>query len=177
MVSSAERKHQCRARYAEEMHVRCDIMVTEAAVHTEDHTGRDQNGHRIHWTEAAAMYPAIDGGFRPSGERAGWLKDQAEWRAALSTVNQAEDVVREKLAEAGVALPAARDTQVGGEHYKKLALQPWDIWEALDLGAFEGSIIKYVLRYKDKNGVEDLKKARHTLDRLIEIVEARDGGS
>ena len=33
--------------------------------------------------------------------------------------------------------------------------------------------MKYVLRHRDKNGVQDLKKARHTLDRLIEIEEAR----
>lgn len=67
----------------------------------------------------------------------------------------------------------ARDSQVGGDHYAKHAIQTWDIWEAYGLNAFEGAVIKYLLRYRDKNGVEDLKKARHTLDRLIEIEEER----
>lgn len=67
----------------------------------------------------------------------------------------------------------ARDTQVGGDHYAKHSVQPWDIWEAYDLNAFEGAVIKYLLRHRDKGGVEDLKKARHTLDRLIEIEEKR----
>jgi len=67
----------------------------------------------------------------------------------------------------------ARDSQVGGDHYAKHTIQPWDIWEAYGLNAFEGAVIKYVLRHRDKNGVEDLKKARHTLDRLIEIEERK----
>lgn len=70
----------------------------------------------------------------------------------------------------------ARDTQVGGDHYAKHAIQPWDIWETYGLNAFEGAVIKYLLRHRDKGGVEDLKKARHTLDRLIEIEEKKTSG-
>lgn len=70
----------------------------------------------------------------------------------------------------------ASERQVGGEHYRKHRIQVWDIWKEYDLNAFEGAIIKYVLRHRDKNGIEDLKKARHTLDALIEFEEARDGG-
>ncbi len=87
---------------------------------------------------------------------------------------------REELAESALrkALDrelqdAARSRQVGGDHYTGMAMQPWDIWEALDLGAFEGAILKYLLRRKGDSRVEDLKKARHTLDRLIEIEERR----
>lgn len=76
----------------------------------------------------------------------------------------------------GFPFAGARDTQVGGDHYAKHAVQPWDIWEAYGLNAFEGAVIKYVLRHRDKNGVEDLKKARHTLDRLIEIEEGKACG-
>lgn len=68
---------------------------------------------------------------------------------------------------------AVREKQVGGDHYAKRAIQPWDIWQEYGLNAFEGAVIKYVLRHRDKNGVEDLKKARHTLDRLIEIEERK----
>lgn len=67
----------------------------------------------------------------------------------------------------------ARDTQVGGDHYSKHKIQHWDIVQEYGLNYFEGAIVKYVLRHRDKNGVEDLKKARHTLDKLIEIEESQ----
>ena len=63
---------------------------------------------------------------------------------------------------------SANDLQVGGDHYKK-AIQPWDFVASNNLGFFEGNIIKYVTRWRDKNGVEDLRKARHYLDKLIEL--------
>ena len=59
--------------------------------------------------------------------------------------------------------------QVGGNHYKKQTIQPWDYILANGLGFLEGNVVKYVTRYKDKNGVEDLKKAQHYLQKLIEI--------
>jgi hypothetical protein len=68
---------------------------------------------------------------------------------------------------------AANDTQVGGEHYKVLGIQPWDYIAANGLGWFEGSIVKYVTRWRSKDGLEDLKKARHILDKLIELEEAK----
>ena len=62
----------------------------------------------------------------------------------------------------------ATDEQVGGSHYKDLAIQPIDYIIQNNLGYIEGNIIKYVTRYKNKNGVEDLRKARHYLEMLIE---------
>jgi hypothetical protein len=56
--------------------------------------------------------------------------------------------------------------QVGGSHYKK-AIQPWDIIDEWNLNYWAGNIIKYVLRYPYKNGVEDLEKAKHYLEYLI----------
>jgi hypothetical protein len=64
---------------------------------------------------------------------------------------------------------SASRTQIGGTHYSKLKIQPWDYVAANDLGYFEGSVVKYVTRWRDKGGVEDLKKARHFLDKLIEV--------
>jgi len=61
--------------------------------------------------------------------------------------------------------------QVGGDHYTKLKIQPITYIRANRIGFVEGNIIKYVTRYKDKNGIEDLKKARHFLDMLIEELE------
>ena len=63
-------------------------------------------------------------------------------------------------------------TQVGGTHYVKHGdFQPWDAWWHWKLNAFQGAIIKYVVRYRDKGGIEDLKKARHYIDKLIECEE------
>lgn len=63
---------------------------------------------------------------------------------------------------------SANDKQVGGEHYKAEAIQPWDYITSNNLGYLEGNIIKYVSRYKSKNGVQDLEKAKHYLEKLIE---------
>jgi hypothetical protein len=64
---------------------------------------------------------------------------------------------------------SANDTQVGGNHYKKQAIEPWDYIASNGLGFFEGNIVKYVTRWRDKAGLEDLKKAQHYLAKLIEI--------
>jgi hypothetical protein len=65
--------------------------------------------------------------------------------------------------------PAQRK-QVGGTHYQ-MAIQPIDYITKNHLGYIEGNIIKYVTRYKSKNGIEDLKKAQHYLEMLIEEEE------
>ena len=63
---------------------------------------------------------------------------------------------------------SALDTQEGGDHYKLMKIQPVEYILANNIGFAEGSIIKYVSRWKSKNGIQDLKKARHFLDILIE---------
>jgi hypothetical protein len=65
----------------------------------------------------------------------------------------------------------ANENQVSGTHYKDKDIQPWDYIAANGLGYFEGNVVKYVSRWKRKGGVEDLKKARHYLDKLIELSE------
>lgn len=64
---------------------------------------------------------------------------------------------------------SANQSQVGGYHYKKKTIEPWDFIAANNLGFFEGNIVKYISRWKDKGGVEDLRKARHYLEKLIEL--------
>jgi hypothetical protein len=66
-------------------------------------------------------------------------------------------------------MTTANDTQIGGDHYKEKSIQPWDFIAANQLGYFEGNIVKYVSRWQDKGGINDLKKARHYLDKLIEL--------
>lgn len=65
-------------------------------------------------------------------------------------------------------------TQVGGSHYKDKAVQPWDYIVANGLGYLEGNVVKYISRYKEKNGLQDLEKARHYLDKLIEVERAKE---
>lgn len=71
-----------------------------------------------------------------------------------------------------------RDVQVGGDHYKDKAIQPWDAmqsWMSAEQfeGFLRGNIIKYIARYPDKHGLEDLRKAQHYLEKLINIKETR----
>ena len=74
---------------------------------------------------------------------------------------------------------SANDNQVGGTHYKDVPPgeeQHWDMmWRLYGEAWFVGNVTKYVLRYRKKNGVEDLKKARHYLDKLIELEEGAAG--
>ena len=55
----------------------------------------------------------------------------------------------------------ALENQVGGDHYKKLAVQPVALIVDLHLDYFVGNIVKYVTRHRFKNGKEDIKKAIH----------------
>jgi hypothetical protein len=56
---------------------------------------------------------------------------------------------------------------VGGDHYLKCKIQPLDYILANELGFVEGGIVKYVTRWKNKGGVQDLEKARDLLDKYI----------
>lgn len=63
------------------------------------------------------------------------------------------------------------ETQIGGDHYAKNAIQPIDFILANNLGWCEANAVKYLTRWKDKNGLEDLRKAKHYIELLIERVE------
>lgn len=67
----------------------------------------------------------------------------------------------------------ALDRQEGGDHYKNKPIQPVEYCMANGIGFMEGCVIKYATRWRDKGGVQDLKKARHFLDMLIEYEEGR----
>lgn len=67
----------------------------------------------------------------------------------------------------------ASDRQVGGDHYIKHSVQPWDLytdWLGREgfIGFLRGTVLKYVIRYRDKGGIQDLEKAAHYLQKLIE---------
>jgi hypothetical protein len=60
--------------------------------------------------------------------------------------------------------------QEGGDHYKKYSIQPYTFITKNNLSFFQGNVIKYVVRYKDKNGIEDLKKIIHYCELEIEAM-------
>ena len=64
---------------------------------------------------------------------------------------------------------SALDEQVGGDHYKKLGIQPVELIRDINANFFQGNVIKYVTRYKDKNGIKDLEKAKHYLELIEEL--------
>ena len=62
----------------------------------------------------------------------------------------------------------ANARQVGGKHYQTGAVQHWDFVHMHKIPYMEAQIIKYVMRHQAKNGLEDLEKAKHFLEKLIE---------
>ena len=62
--------------------------------------------------------------------------------------------------------------QEGGDHYKKHAIQPYTFITKNNLSFFQGNVIKYVCRYLNKNGIEDLEKIKHYCD--LEILKIKD---
>lgn len=64
---------------------------------------------------------------------------------------------------------SALDTQVGGSHYKDMAIQPMEYSMANQLDACQHTAIKYITRFREKGGIQDLEKAKHVIDMLIEF--------
>lgn len=67
---------------------------------------------------------------------------------------------------------SALATQIGGGHYKKMKIQVVEFAHANNIGYMEGSAIKYLCRWRDKGGIQDLQKAMHYIDLLIELETA-----
>jgi hypothetical protein len=63
--------------------------------------------------------------------------------------------------------------QIGGNHYKKYKIQPIEFILKNNIGFCEANIIKYVLRFKEKGGVQDLFKAQHYIELLIDSTKSR----
>ena len=65
--------------------------------------------------------------------------------------------------------PKALDKQEAGNHYRKYKIQPVEFCQKNNLPYCESNVIKYVVRHRDKNGLEDLKKAKHYLELIAQI--------
>jgi hypothetical protein len=64
---------------------------------------------------------------------------------------------------------SALDVQIGGQHYKSYAIQPVEFIHKNKIPYIEGCAIKYLCRWREKGGIEDLKKVKHYIDLLIEM--------
>lgn len=94
------------------------------------------------------------------------LADQSQCLQA----NEYADCITKQIIWKKAAVKTASGTmskQVGGSHYQK-KIQPWDIIAEWNLDYWRGNVIKYVLRAPEKNGVEDIKKAIHYLEYIVE---------
>ena len=67
----------------------------------------------------------------------------------------------------------ANDKQHGGTHYKGQVIQVWDYITANNIPYLEGNAIKYLSRWRYKGGIEDLRKALHYVEKLIELEQER----
>ena len=94
-----------------------------------------------------------------------WNKRMADKAAALDSIRGKPKPLEEVL-----TLPSsALGRQAGGEHYKDLAIQPVEYCVRNGLGMCESNVIKYVTRHAVKGGQEDIKKAIHMLELLLEL--------
>lgn len=64
---------------------------------------------------------------------------------------------------------SALDTQIGGTHYKKFVIEPIEFIHKNGIGFCEGNAIKYLVRWREKGGKQDLLKAKHYIDLLLEM--------
>lgn len=118
--------------------------------------------------------------YEPKKRESTYMGDEDDWRVLWPRNLYGKEfeevfgkVPKEPVLDAkGIKLATrpttAREKQVGGSHYKDKAMQPWDIIDAWELNFYAGNVVKYILRYRHKDGLQDLQKARHYIDKLIE---------
>ena len=93
------------------------------------------------------------------------------WSKSIDTFGEYDEITFEQFKEK--YMKETLNTQVGGSHYQKYAIQPIEFIIKNNIPFLEANVIKYVVRYKDKNGLEDLKKAKHYLEMLIENYDTK----
>ena len=91
------------------------------------------------------------------------FRDSDEYTEKLAKMDKPQDRLFPE------SLKSALDVQVGGDHYKRFAIQPIEYTHKNNLNFIQGNIIKYATRYKFKGGIKDLEKVKHYADLLIEL--------
>lgn len=133
-----------------------DKVVGEALHQLRQTLGRDYQAGQLQDTLHATRTPQVE--------------QELDWAEKLHDLTEK---LRSELDErVSPEQQGALAQQVGGSHYKDLAIQPVEYCQRNGLGFCESSVVKYVTRWRSKgNGVEDLKKAKHFIDLLIEMEE------
>ena len=93
------------------------------------------------------------------------LREAFEWAGEVTLLLQE---IKEEISYQSRKKMSAIDKQIGGDHYKGMAIQPIQYIQANKLSYIEGNIVKYISRWRDKNGIEDLLKIKHYVEFLIE---------
>lgn len=104
--------------------------------------------------------------------RGGWVtKDYPADKVRWTDLNTVYDIFAWRPHKPAPETPkeTALSSQIGGDHYKSCAIQPIEFITANNLGFCEGNIVKYVTRHASKNGKQDLLKAKHYIDLLIQL--------
>jgi len=91
------------------------------------------------------------------------------YRRMTETVGPSDETTELVVTPESEAHVKALEAQVGGGHYKDLAIQPLEYCQRNRLNHCESAVVKYITRHKDKGGAEDIKKAIHYLECLLEI--------
>lgn len=121
------------------------------------------------WHHVEVIFDDGTGGFWRAGELR-WNYDKNLVRNIIAYRDEFEDKKPQ----------TARDTQVGGDHYKKAGIQPWDVVDTWpieqQIGFHRGNTLKYVMRMgtKDEN-LREIRKAAHYLQKLVEVLEQKGG--
>jgi hypothetical protein len=86
-------------------------------------------------------------------------------------INQNDPDFERKMAAERCAIGAknALDTQVGGDHYKSMPIQPIEFITKNEIPFIEGNVIKYICRHASKNGIQDIEKVIHYCNLLIDL--------
>ena len=117
----------------------------------------------------------------PDYESAAYKLDpENKWVGSQSSMNKDYDAelyefrkdnaeVIEDIRQSYDYLEKASDKQIGGNHYKKFMIQPAEFCYYNNIPYLEATAIKYLCRWKDKGGIQDLEKAKHFIDLLIEF--------
>lgn len=121
-------------------------------------------------TSSPPVYPTVRANERVQEFIAGL--NETEYRLMVSLLTKKENLqpsttTKPSTSPTTPAKSAPYATQVGGSHYKKYAIQPVEFIRRNKIPYVEGCAIKYLVRHTDKNGKQDLEKAKHYIDMLI----------
>lgn len=97
------------------------------------------------------------------------VPDHLSDKAVYSGCDEPLDQALERITDKSVNVVCSLDVQVGGSHYKDMVIQPAEYCEYNNIPALEASVIKYVSRHMNKNGVQDLEKAKDLINMIIEM--------